>query len=119
MRLASNFWSSASLSTAFFALATLLAWTTAAFLFILLKRAPLTHDAPVTTYYATLCTLLPWLAGTLFWIKVRKRAKLGIADRDATSFCYNIIFILLCTAYVAMVSIQTVVLWVLTGGSGR
>lgn len=111
---ASDFGSNGAPKTAFFALFTLAAWMTAAFLFILLKRAPLTRGAPAITYFATLCSLLPWLAGYVFWIKVRKRAKLGVADRGSTNFCYSIIFINLCTAYAALVSIGTVLLWVLT-----
>ena len=111
---ASHFGSSGAPKTAFFALFTLTAWTTTAFLFILLKRAPLTRGAPVITYFATLSSLLPWLAGYVFWIKVRKRAKLGVADIGSTSFCYSIILINLCTAYVALVSIGTVLLWALT-----
>lgn len=99
---------------AFFALFTLAAWTTTAFLFVLLKRAPLTRGASAITYFATLCSLLPWLAGYVFWIKVGKRAKLGVTDRGSTDFCYSIIFGNLCTAYVALVSIGTVLLWVLT-----
>ncbi len=114
MPTASHFGSSGAPRRAFFALFTLAAWTTTAFLFILLKRAPLTRGAPVITYFATLCGLLPWLAGYVFWIKVGKRAKLGVADEGSTNFCYSIIFINLCTAYVALVSIGTVLLWVLT-----
>ena len=110
---ASHSGSSGASKTAFFALFTLAAWVTTAFLFILLKRAPLTRGAPVIAYFATLCSLLPWLAGYVFWIKVRKRAKLGVADGGSTNFCYSIIFINLCTAYVALVSIGTVLLWVL------
>lgn len=114
MPLASRFGSSGALKSAFFALFTLAAWTTTAFLFILLKGAPSTRGAPVITYFATLCSLLPWLAGYVFWIKVRKRAKLGVADVGSTNFCYSVIFVNLCTAYVALVSIGTVLLWVLT-----
>jgi hypothetical protein len=106
--------SSGAPKTALFALFTLAAWMTAAFLFILLKRAPLTRGAPVITYFAIPCSLLPWLAGYVFWIKVRKRAKMGVADGDSANFCYSIIFINLCTAYVALVSVGTVLLWVLT-----
>ena len=110
----SHFGSSGTPRRTFFALFTLAAWTTTAFLFILLRRAPLTRGAPVITYFATLCSLLPWLAAYVFWIKVGKRAKLGVADRGSTDFCYSIIFADLCMAYVALVSIGTVLLWVLT-----
>ena len=92
MRLGSHLGSSATLRTAFLLLITLLAWTITAFLFIVLKRAPLTRSAPAAIFCAALCCLLPWLAGCMFWTKVRKRAKLGIADKDATGFCYSIIF---------------------------
>ncbi len=109
----SYFGSSAPLNTALFAFFTLLAWTTTASLFVLLKRAPLTHGAPIT-YYAPLCVLLPWLSGCVFWTKIRKRAKLGTADKDATSFCYGIVFNALCTAYVALVLIESLLLWALT-----
>jgi hypothetical protein len=114
MHLGGNFGSSAPLRTVFFTLVTLLAWTTAASLFIVLKRAPLTRGASATTYYAALCGLIPWLAGCVSWAKVRKRAKSGIADKDATGFCYSIIIAVLISAYVAMVSLETVLLWVLT-----
>jgi hypothetical protein len=109
-----SYWSSAPLNTALFALATLAAWTITASLFVLLSRAPLTRGAPVTIYYATACSLLPWFAGSVFWIKVRKRAKLGIADRDATGFCYGVIFTALGAAYAGMFSIESVLLSVLT-----
>jgi len=114
MRPASNFWSRPPLGTVFFILVTLLAWTTTASLFIVLKLAPLTRAAPSTRYYAALCCLLPWLAGCVFWTKARKRAKLGIADKDATGFCYSVIILTVGAAYGAMVSIETVLLGVLT-----
>lgn len=113
MRLGSNFWSSAPWMTFFFVLVTLLVWTTAASWFIVLRFAPLTRGAPAIKYYVAIDSLLPWLAGCKFWTKVRKRAKLGIADRDATGFCYRIIFITLVGAYVAMVLIETQLLGVL------
>jgi len=114
MRLSSHLGSSATLRTVFSLLITLLAWTITASLFIVLKLAPLTRSAPTARYYAALCCLLPWLAGCMFWTKVRKRARLDIADKDATGFCYSIIFLTVGTAYGALVSIETVLLWVLT-----
>jgi len=100
-------------STARFALVTLLAWTTTASLFVILKRAPLTRGVSIA-YYIPLCSILPWLAGYVFWFKVKKRAKLGIADRDTTRFCCEIIIMAIGAAYVAMVSIDGVLLWALT-----
>jgi len=50
----------------------------------------------------------------VFWTKARKRAKLGIADKDATGFCYSVIILTVGAAYGAMVSIETVLLGVLT-----
>jgi hypothetical protein len=103
----------ASPKTILFVLATLAAWTTAAFLFVLLKRAPLTHGAPGINYSIPLCSLLPWLAGFVFWVKTRKRATIGLADADASNFSYSIIISAVCTAYAAIVSIEIVLLWVL------
>jgi drug/metabolite transporter superfamily protein YnfA len=95
-------------------LVTLLAWTTTVSLFIVLKLAPLTRGAAAARYYAALGCLLPWLAGSMFWTRVRKRARLDIADEEATGFCYGIIFLTVGSAYGALVSIETVLLWVLT-----
>ena len=114
MRPAYDFWSSGPWRTVFSVLMTLLAWTTTASWFIVLRLAPLTRAAPATRYYVALCCLLPLLAGCVFWTKVRKRAKLGIADKDAAGFCYSIIFTTLGTAYVALGSIETALLWVMT-----
>jgi hypothetical protein len=103
----------------FLVLVTLSAWTTTASLFVILKRAPLTRGAPVTIYYPILCSLLPWLAGCVFWIKVRKRAKLGVADKDATDLCYRIITFTVAAAYGAIVSLEPLLLWVMIRRSGR
>ncbi len=113
MRLA-RFGNSAPLNRGLFVLGTLLACTTMASLFVVLKRAPLTHGDPLTTYPTLLGGLLPWLSGFVFWTKVRKRARLSIADRDATNFCNSIIVNSLISAYVAIVSIESLLLWVLT-----
>lgn len=96
-----------------FVLVTLGAWTGAAFFFVLLKRAPVTRGEPLLKYYVPLCSLLPWLAGYVFWAKVRKRAKAGIDDRDATHFCFSVVFAILYTAYAAMAAVGTAMLWVL------
>lgn len=118
MRLASDFWNRAPVNTAFFALFTLVAWTTEAFLFILVKRAPAMRAAPAITYYpALLISLLPWLSGCVYWIRVRKRAKLGKADRDATRFCYAIVFNTVLAAYLALLSVGGLLLWVLAKAS--
>lgn len=103
-------WNSGS-SKAFFAgLATLLAFTTAGSLFFILRVAPQTRDAAVTVYYVTCCSLLPWVSGCVFWIKVGKRAKLNIADREATGLCYRMIFNTVLGAYAALISIEGVLL---------
>lgn len=107
MRLGNDFWSSAPWMTLLFLLVTLLAWTTAASWFIVLRTAPLTRGAPAIKYYVALGSLLPWLAGWKFWTKIRKRARLGIAARDTTGFCYRIISITVVGAYVAMLLIET------------
>jgi len=114
MRLDSHFWSNATLRAVFFLLITLLAWTITASLFILLKLAPLTSGAPVVRYYSALCSLLPWLAGCMLWAKVRNRTRLDIADKETAGFCYSIVFLIVGTAYGALGSIETVLLWVLT-----
>lgn len=113
MRSGNNFWSSTPWRTVFPVLVTLLAWTTAASWFIVLKLAPLTLGAPAIKYYVALGSLLPWLTGCKFWTMAGKRAKLGIADRDATGFCYGIILLTVGTAYGAMVLIETQLLGVL------
>ena len=99
---------------AFLLLLTLLAWMTTVSLFIILKLAPLTRGAPAMKYYAALTCLLPWLAGCVFWTRVRSRERLDTADRDMTGFCYRVIFFTVGAAYGAVVSIESVLLWVLT-----
>jgi hypothetical protein len=116
MRLGNDFWNSGPVKALFFALFTLSAGTTEAFLFILVRRAPQLRGAPATTYYpALLISLLPWLSGCVFWIKVRKRAKLGKTDRGTAGFCYNIIFLSVLAAYLAVLQIGILLLRVLTG----
>lgn len=114
MRQGRHFWSSTPLRRVFVILVTLLAWTTTASLFIVLKLAPLTRGASATRYYIAMGCLLPWLAGCVFWAKVRRRARSEMADKDATGFCYSIILLTVGTAYGAVASIETVLLWVLT-----
>lgn len=114
MRSASHLGSSAALSTTLFILVTLMAWTNTASLFIILRLTPSVHSVPLMTYSAPLCALLPWLGGCVFWARVRKRAKLGVADRDATGFCYSMILMIVGAAYVAMVLIEPVLILVLT-----
>jgi hypothetical protein len=114
MRLSSHFGSSATLRTVFALLITLLAWTITASLFIVFKLAPLTRGALVARYYAALCCLLPWLAGCMFWTKIGKRTRLDKIDKDTTGFCYSIIFLTVGAAYGALVSMETLLLWVLT-----
>ena len=114
MPLASYSGSSGHPRAALFAIPTLEAWTTTAFLFFLLKRFHLTLDAPLIAYSALLSSLLPWLSGLAFWIRVRKRAKLGIADRDATSFSHRIILNIVGAGSGAMLLIEILLLWVLT-----
>jgi hypothetical protein len=113
MRLDRNLRSSIAAKTAVFAIVTLLAATTMLSLFVILKRAPLTHRTSAT-YYIPLSCLLPWLSGCVFWFKVRKRAKLGIADGGATRFCYDIIIMMVTAAYVAIIQFDGLLLWVLT-----
>jgi hypothetical protein len=86
----------------------------AAFFFIVLRPGPLTRGTLGGRYYPALVCLLPWLAGCMFWTKIRKRARSGMADEEATGFCYSIIFLTVGAAYGALVSIGTVLLWVLT-----
>jgi hypothetical protein len=114
MRSGNSFWNGKLVNAALLTLFTLVGWVTAAFLFVLLKRAPLTRGAPIFTYPVVLGSLLPWLSGCVSWIRVRKIAKLGAADGDTAGLCHSIIFSALCTAYVPMVSIGILLLWVLT-----
>ena len=107
MRLSSRLW------TALFTLATVMAWATTASLFFILKRAPLTRGALMDIYYPTLSSLLPWLSGWVFWIKIRKRARLPGADRDTAGVCHMMIVATLGAAYVAVFSIEIVLLSVL------
>ncbi len=113
MHLGRNFGSIVAVKTAVFAIVTLLAATTMLSLFVILKSAPLTHRTPAA-YYIPLFCLLPWLSGCVLWLKVRKRAKLGIADGGATRFCYDIIIMMAIAAYVAIVQFDGLLLWVLT-----
>ncbi len=115
MRLDRDFGSSVAVKTAVFALVTLLAATTTLSLFVILKRAALTRRAPAAyAYYIPLSCLLPWLAGCVFWLKVRKRAKLGMADGSTARFCYDVIILMVTTAYVAIVQFDGLLLWILT-----
>ncbi len=113
MRLDRNFGSSVATKTTVFALVTLMAATTVVSLFVIPKLAPLTRRAPAT-YYIPLSCLLPWLAGCVFWLKVSKRAKLGIADGSAAGFCYNAIILKVTAAYVAIVQFDGLLLWILS-----
>jgi hypothetical protein len=113
VRLDRNFGSSVAVKTAIFALVTLLAATTMLSLFVILKRAPLTRRA-TTTYYIPLSCILPWLAGCVFWLKVRKRTKLGMADEGTARFCYDLIITMIIAAYVAIVQFDGLLLWILT-----
>ena len=113
MRLDRNFGSSVSVRTAAFALVTVMAATTILSLFVILKGAPLTSRA-FAAYYIPLFCLLPWLAGCVFWLKVSKRAKLGMADASTTKFCYDLIIMMTGAAYVAIVQFDGLLLWVLT-----
>lgn len=95
-----------------FAPYTLLAWGATAFLYVLI-RAPLTRGAPLITYSALLISLLPWLSGLVFWAKLRKRTKLGTVDPAAAGFCSKVIFNALGSAYLAVLSVEILLLWVL------
>lgn len=114
MRFDRNLASSAPVNTALFALSTLAAWTAPTFLFVLLKRAPLTHGALLITSTALLSSLLPWLAACVFWIRVRKRAKLGTTDRETLHLSQNIITTTLLAAYIAILNMEILLLWVMT-----
>lgn len=98
-------------STALFALATLEAWTTAAALFILFRRMPFGGGLLENAYYPALCSVLPWVAGCMFWFKVRRKGKEGKLDREATTFCYIIINNLLILTYIVVLLIGQVLFW--------
>jgi len=100
-------------SMALFALVTLEAWTTTAVLFIFLKRVPLTGGLLGNAYYPALCSVLPWLVGCMFWLRVRKREKLCILDGDATKFCYAIINNIIGATYIVLLIISQVLFWAL------
>jgi hypothetical protein len=106
--------STVTVNTAFFALSTLVAWTATTFLFVLLKRAPLTRGASLITNITLLSSLLPWLAACVFWIRVRKRAKLGTADSGTLHLSQKIITTTFLAAYVALINMEALLLWVMT-----
>jgi hypothetical protein len=106
--------SSAGVNTALFALSTLAVWTVPTFLFVLLERAPLTHGASLTTNTALLSSLFPWLAASLFWIRVRKRARLGTIDRERLHFFQRNITLTLLAASIALINMEILLLWVMT-----
>jgi len=116
MRLDRNFGSRVKAQTARFALVTVVAAVTLLSLFLILKRAPLTRRMLATyyIYYVPLSCVLPWLSGFVLWLRTRKRAKLGIADGDATRFCYDAIIVMVTAAYVAILQINVLLLWILT-----
>lgn len=115
MRMGYGHWSRTSVKTLSLLAVTLLAWATTASLFIVLKVAPEMRGAPVTiSYSSTLCSLLPWLAGLIFWIRVGKRAKSGEADGDVAGFCYSIIVLTVGAAYVAIACTVPLLLWAMT-----
>jgi len=101
-------------SKALFVLATLEAWTTTAVLFIFLKHLPLTGGLLENAYYPTLCSLFPWLAGCMFWFRVRKREKLGAFDREAAKLCYSIMNNIIGITYIVLLVISQVLFWALT-----
>ena len=114
MRFDRNLASSTPVNTALFALMTLGAWTAPTVLFVLLKRAPLIQGAPLITNTALLSSLLPWVTACVFWIKVRKRARLDAAYRQTLHFSQNIITASLLAAYIALINLETLLLWVMT-----
>jgi hypothetical protein len=82
-------------------------------LFVILNSAPLTQRTSAA-YYIPLSCLLPWLSGCVFWFKVRKRAKLAVADEGATRFCFDVIIMMAVAAYVSIVQFDGLLLWILT-----
>jgi hypothetical protein len=111
MRVTNKVW------TALFALATLFAWATTAFLFFIVKRAPLARGEPLTI--PMLANLLPWVSACVSWIKVRKSRRSALADGDTSSVCYSMIFSALAAAYVAVLSIELLLLDVLIKATSR
>lgn len=116
MRSGNSFWSGSSVRRSFFLLITLLAWVASGSLFIVLRQASLTRASPAIVFFPIFCSLLPWLAGLVFWLRVGRRAKLGVASGDEAGFCYSIIILIVGTAYVAIVSVEPFLLWALTRG---
>jgi hypothetical protein len=98
-------------STALFALVSLEAWTTTAVLFISLKHVPLTGGLLENAYYPTICSVLPWLAGCMFWIRVRKRGRLGTLDGEAIRYCSMIINNVLGITYIVILILFQVLFW--------
>ncbi len=107
MRSDHNYWSNPFVSTAFFVglnLGGLITWVS---LFVVFKLAPLTRGDRLIAYYVPVVCVLPWLAGCTSWLQVRKRSQLGVFDRDATGFCYKMIFLATLMAYLAIFSIES------------
>jgi hypothetical protein len=114
MRSSGKFWSRIPTSGAAYGFFTLVAWTTAAFLFVLLKRVRSVSGASLITQPVFLVSLVPWLAGTVFLVKLRKRVKLGKTDQDTAGFCCTVLYSAVCSAYVAMQLIGILLLQVLS-----
>ena len=98
-------------STGLFALVTLEAWTTTAVVFISFKHMRLTGGLLGSAYYPAICSVLPWLVGCMFWIRVRKRGRSGTLDREAIRYCSTIINNLVGITYTVILLLSQVLLW--------
>lgn len=110
MRADYSYWSGARVSTIVGILVTLLAWMTSGSLFIVLRLIPLTRGEPLTIYSTSLGSFLPWFAGCVFWVRVRRRKQLGKADKEASGFCYSLLFSSVMAAYISLLLVETVLL---------
>jgi len=113
MRFDRNRASSGPVNWALFVLDTLLAWTALTLLFLLLKRAPLTHADSFLIDTTLLSSFLPWLTACLFWVRARKRAKLGKIDRETYHFLQIVITNTLVAAYIALMNMEILLLWIM------
>lgn len=111
-----SFWNRAFVTAASFALITTLAWVLVAFLFVLRMWDPAIREVPPIRYYPVLAVcLLPWLSACACWVRARRGAASGGADRGGPGACYQAVFTVVAAAYLAVLSVGLLLLQATAG----
>lgn len=97
-----NFGSNARLRVFFLSAISLIAWTFAALLFIVLRNIQLPTSLSAWNYLLPLFHLLPWAAGIQCVRKIQKAFKSGVIDTASAGLSYSIAIALLSATYVVM-----------------